>query len=110
MSIPCIILSRASTENFTSLAAIVFLPSRFSKSSAKFLAERCRCEEAASGSLLVGLPLDKHSHDIALLHDQVLVTVDFVLGSRPLAEQHSVADLNVDRDQLAGFIAPAGAN
>ena len=65
---------------------------------------------AASGRLLVGLPFDEHSHDIALLHDQVLVAVDLHLGSRPLAEQHPVADLNVDRNQLAGFIAPAGAN
>src|SRR6516162_4422365 len=119
MSIPCIILSRASTENFTSLAAIGFLPSRFSRFSAKFPAglsplrprtNCCRREETASGSLLLGLPFDEHSHDIALLHDQVLVAVDLHLGSRPFAEQHSVADLNVDRDQLAGFIAPAGAN
>src|SRR6516225_2044993 len=119
MSIPCIILSRASTENFTSFAAIVFLPSRFSRFSARFPAgpsplrpptNCCRCEEAASRSLLVRLPLDEHSHDIALLHDQVLVAVDLHLGSRPLAEQHPVADLNVDRNQLAGFIAPAGAN
>src|SRR5262249_44965113 len=29
---------------------------------------------------------------------------------RPFAEQHMVADLNVHRDQLAGFIASAGAN
>jgi hypothetical protein len=54
--------------------------------------------------------LDEHSHDIALFHDQVLVAVDLHLGARPLAEQHSVAGLNIDRDWLAGFIAPTRAN
>ena len=43
--------------------------------------------------------LDEHSHDIALLHDQVLVTVDLYLSARPLAKQHSVAGLNVDQSR-----------
>ena len=29
------------------------------------------------------------------------------LGARPLAEQHAVADLEIDRDELAGLIAAA---
>ena len=36
--------------------------------------------------------------------------VDLDLGARPLAEQHPVADLDVDRDELAGLVAPAGAD
>jgi hypothetical protein len=39
--------------------------------------------------------LDEHSHEIALFHDQVLVAIDLHLGARPLAEQHSVAGLNI---------------
>src|SRR5262249_17759842 len=50
------------------------------------------------------------AHDVALLHDQELLAVDFDLGARPFAKQHPVADLDVDWDQLAGFIAAAGAN
>src|SRR6267378_3901653 len=29
------------------------------------------------------------------------------LGARPLAEQHTVADLEIDRDQLTGFVTAA---
>ena len=51
-----------------------------------------------------------HAHDVALLHDQELLAVDLDLGARPLAEQHAVADLEVDRDELAGLVAAAGAD
>src|SRR5439155_162250 len=51
----------------------------------------------------------EHAHDVALLHDQEIFTVDLDLGARPLAEQDAVADLEVDRDQLAGFVAATGA-
>src|ERR1700731_1800940 len=47
------------------------------------------------------------AHDVALLHDQELLAVELDLGARPLAEQHAVADLEVDRDQLAGFVTAA---
>src|SRR5437764_23754 len=49
----------------------------------------------------------QHAHDVALLHDQEILAVDRDLGARPFAEQHAVADLEVDRDQLAGFVTPA---
>src|SRR6202158_4543724 len=48
-----------------------------------------------------------YAHDVALLHDQEFLAVELDLGARPFAEQHAVADLEVDRDQLAGFIAAA---
>src|SRR5260370_21254055 len=49
----------------------------------------------------------EHAHDVGFLHDQKFLTVEFDLGARPLAEQHTVADLEVDRDQLAGFVSAA---
>src|SRR5260221_11965467 len=64
----------------------------------------------ASGSLLLGDALFDDAHDVALLHDQELFAVDLDLGARPFAEQHSVADLDVDRNELAGLVAAAGAN
>src|SRR5512146_761725 len=52
----------------------------------------------------------EHAHDVALLHDQELFAVELDLGARPLAEQHAIADLEVDRDQLAAFITAAGSD
>src|ERR1700722_2464335 len=51
--------------------------------------------------------LAQHAHDVGLLHDQKLLAVELDLGARPLAEQHAVAALDVDRDQLAGFVTAA---
>src|SRR5271165_1457649 len=100
VSTPRSILSRASTENRTCLAAIVwFLDWVW-----------VRCLSMISGRLLVGLSLGEHAHDVALLHDQVLDVVDLDLRPGPFAEQHSIFDLDVDRDQLAGFVAPAGTD
>src|SRR5256886_12092412 len=62
------------------------------------------------GSLLLGGGDVEHAHDVALLHDQEIFTVDLDLGARPFAEQHAVADLEIDRDQLAGFVAAARAH
>src|SRR3954463_12281480 len=63
------------------------------------------------GSLLLAGGGDvEHAHDVALLHDQEIFTVDLDLGAGPLAEQDAVADLEVDRDQLAGFVAAARTN
>ena len=53
---------------------------------------------------------NQHAHDVGFLHDQDLITVDGDFGARPLAEQHAVADLDVDRDQLAGLVTAAGAD
>src|SRR6266478_33711 len=101
MSTPRSILSRASTENLTSLAAIAVVSEMM----------LCgRTDAMASGGLLLGDALFDDAHDVALLHDQELFAVDLDLGARPFAEQHSVADLDVDRNELAGLVAAAGAN
>src|ERR1700730_18243533 len=39
-----------------------------------------------------------------------LLAVELDLGAGPFAEQHAVADLDVDRDQLAGLVAAARAH
>ena len=58
------------------------------------------------GGLLLGSGgIGEDAHDVAFLHDQEILTVDLDLGAGPLAEQHAVADLHIDRDQLAGFVA-----
>src|SRR3954451_3765250 len=49
----------------------------------------------------------KHAHDVALLHDQEFFAIELDLGSGPLAKQHTVADFEVDGNQLAGFVAAA---
>src|SRR6187551_1114495 len=61
--------------------------------------------EGCSGSLLLGRRFLEHTHDVALLHDQVLDAVELDLGTRPFAEQHAVANLQLDRDQLAALVA-----
>src|ERR1700723_3266658 len=48
--------------------------------------------------------LSQHAHVVAFLHDQQFLAVELDLGAGPFAEQNAVADLEVDRDQLAGFI------
>src|SRR5262249_58199216 len=63
-----------------------------------------------SGSLSHTSSVHQHAHQIAFLHDHVLDAVELDLGPRPLAEQHPVADLDVDRDELAALVATAGAN
>src|SRR5215831_7093693 len=96
MSTPRSILSRASTENFTSFAAISV--------------HSFSCSARCSGGLLLGDALLDDTHDVALLHDQELFAVDLDLGARPLAEQDAVADLDVDGDQLAGLVPAARAD
>ena len=44
------------------------------------------------------------------LHYEVLDTIDFDLGARRFAEQDAVADLDVNRDELAALVAASGAN
>src|ERR1700685_2656685 len=94
MSTPRSILSRASTPNLTSLLAMMC--------SLKWLGDR-----RLSGLLLGGGQIGENAHDVALLHDQQLLTIELDLGARPFAEQHAVADLEIDRDQLAGFVTAA---
>src|SRR4051812_5608438 len=98
ISTPRSILSRASTENLTSLAAIVNVSVKFSQDE----------DRAWLGGLLLGRHgLVEDAHDVALLHDQEIDAIDLDLGAGPLTEQHAVADLDVDRDELAGFVAAA---
>src|SRR6185312_4808742 len=133
VSMPCNILSRASTENLTSLADIlVFLlfdlilgndhwasPEGEDYRSDIFSAFgslrgvlRIRICRAQSGGLLPGLVLglgfDQHPHDVALFHDEVLDTINLDLGAGPFAEQDAVADFDIDRDELAALVAAAG--
>src|SRR5262245_21535766 len=63
-----------------------------------------------SRRLALGGGLFEHAHDVGLLHDQELLAVDLHLGARPLAEQHPVADLEIDGDELAGLVAAARAH
>src|SRR5262249_30763509 len=64
----------------------------------------------ASGGLLPGDALFDDAHNVALLHDQQLFAVDLDLGAGPFAEQHPIADLDVDGNELAGFVAAAGTD
>ena len=45
-----------------------------------------------------------------LLHDQEILTVELDLGARPFPEQNGVADLEIDRDQLAGLVTATRAD
>src|SRR3954454_20063707 len=56
------------------------------------------------------LRLVQYAHDVGLLHDQEILAVDLDLGARPLAEQHAVANLDVDRNELAGLVTAARAH
>src|SRR6202162_4039589 len=90
ISTPRNMRSRASAENFTSFAAISV--------------------HSTNGIYLVPSALLEHAHDVGLLHDQELLAIELDLGARPLAEQHPVAGLDADRDQLAGLVAAARAD
>src|SRR5258706_12664525 len=51
----------------------------------------------------------EHAHDVGFLHDQEIVAVELHLGAGPFSEQHLIANLEIDGDQLAGLVATAGA-
>src|SRR3974390_1986413 len=116
MSTPRSMRSRASTPNLTSLADIVGFPGLMSVSHPVESAARGRSlrgerrRRVLGGLLLAGGDVGEHAHDVALLHDQELFAIELDLGAGPLAEQHAVADLEVDRDQLARFVTAARAN
>jgi hypothetical protein len=63
-----------------------------------------------SGGLSRTSSFHQHPHQVALLHDYVLHSVELDFGPRPLTEQHPVADLDVDRDELAALIATTRAD
>src|SRR5690606_12608973 len=73
---------------------------------------RGRSDEPARISMgFVDRPeLTDDAHDVGFLHDQKVFAIELHFGARPLAEQNAVASLDVQRDQLASFVARAGAN
>src|SRR6266403_3864978 len=89
-SMPRSIRSRASPLNLTSLAAMFALP--------------------WLSSFLIRSGVSNHAHDIRFLHDHEVLAVELHFGARPLAEQHAVAGLDVERVQLAVLVARAGAD
>src|SRR5579883_910095 len=117
MSTPRSMRSRASAENRTSLAAMCWVPSlvlggaignRQSAIGSRAIGAAagliptadCRLPAASAGSA-------DDAHNVGLLHDQELLAVDLDFGAGPLAEQHPVALLDVERRQLAGLVAAA---
>src|SRR4029079_16363320 len=115
MSTPRSMRSRASTPNLTSLADIFDFPelnlvSHPSSGASQALLRVSVCGDGL-GSLLLGSGnVVEDAHDVAFLHDQQLLAVELDLGAGPLAEQHAVANLEVDRDQLAGRVAATRAD
>src|SRR3984957_2071947 len=96
ISTPRSIRSRASEEKRTSLADMMFNP-WFEVG-----------EQAASGRLFLrgACALDP-THDVGLLHDQKVLTVDLDLGAGPFAEQHPVARFEFEWRQLAALVPSA---
>src|SRR5438552_9744570 len=108
VSMPRSMLSRASTENLTSLAAILM---SFQPLIPVLRDSRCAAysgrDVRRSGGLPFGHGLIEHAHDVALLHDQEFDAFNLDLGARPFAEQHVVADFEVDGDEFPGLVTPA---
>src|SRR5215204_6744997 len=99
ISTPRSILSRASVEKRTSLAAMgLCLQSWLNSGVRRALSGLARRRGAERDD----------AHDVAFLHDQEVLAIDAHLGARPLAEQHPVAGLHVERLDLASLVAGAG--
>src|SRR5579863_3525615 len=131
ISTPRSMRSRASTPNLTSLADILGFPTLFClsvPSGADLSASRrtrwfgwshpsrrrrrrlLRMRNGLGGLLLAGGDVGEDAHDVALLHDEEIFAIDLDFGARPLAEQDAVADLDVDRDQLASLVTATRAD
>src|SRR5205085_9352626 len=120
MSTPRSMRSRASVANFTSLAAILSVPLIFTQPRPEKRAQPAprRMDFSCGPSFETAAPrppqdrsaLGDHAHDVGLLHDQEVLAVKLHLRARPFAEQHAVAGVEVDRDQLAALVAPARAD
>src|SRR5690348_14129046 len=107
---PRSILSRASTENLTSLADISVAPQISLRSFINEWNSTVPRREGSSRGLLARLNVDQHAHDVAFLHDQVFDAVELDLGTGPFAEQHPVAGRDIDGNELARLVASAGAD
>ena len=57
-----------------------------------------------------GLRALDHAHDVFLAHDEELFAFDFDCLAAVLAEQHAVANLDVERRNLAVVVLLAFAN
>src|SRR5712672_3011283 len=105
VSMPRSMLSRASTENLTCFAVIVM---SFQPLIPVLRDSRCAAysgrDVRRSGGLPFGHGLIEHAHDVALLHDQEFNAFNLDLGARPFAEQHVVADVEVDGDEFPGLV------
>ena len=60
--------------------------------------------------LLLRNRLVDDAHDVGLLHDQEFLAVNLDLCARPFAEQHAITFFDIDRNKLAGLIAPTWAD
>src|ERR1700722_1302920 len=98
VSMPDSILSRASDEKRTCLAAMMMKLLKKTNIS------------AAMGRIVRGRSAGENAHDVGFLHDQKLLTINLNFRARPFAEQHLVALLDVHRRQLARLVAPAGSD
>src|ERR1044071_6568584 len=74
-------------------------------------------EEKISSLAAMCIPLEtyrgrlvENREEVVLAHDQVLFTIDLDLGTAVLAEQHAVAGLDLERDDLAVLVALACAD
>src|SRR5580692_11214085 len=90
---------------FTALASVSTPRSKRSRAS---LEKRTSFE--AIIKLLLRVPVLRggsgdDAHNVGLLHDQEILALELDFGSGPLAEQHAVAGLEVDGDQLAALVA-----
>src|SRR5690348_12176411 len=90
---------RASLPSRTSLAAMLILPLCSAKSSTN-LSWRLLVSWCGAGRLAFD-----DAHDVGLLHDQELFTLELHFRSGPLAEQDPVAGLHIQGHELALFIA-----
>src|SRR5829696_2531656 len=95
MSTPRSILSRASEENLTSLAAMGFASRYVQKIQERAFRENLLRDDA---------------HDVGFLHDQEILTIDTHLGAGPFAEEHTIAGLHIEGDDFAALVTGAGAD
>src|SRR5690242_13167937 len=66
--------------------------------------------QAGSRRLLERHRLIDDTHHVAFLHDEQVLAAELYLGAGPFAEQDAVADLHVERNELASFVPGAGAD
>src|SRR6266436_1095355 len=97
-----------SNRSASSISLATVTPSLVMRVAVKFdfLGSHVCLLRSLSRFLLRGTTLD-HAHDVGFLHDDEVLAIELDLGARPLAEQHAVAGLDVERMQ--GAVLAAGA-